>query len=442
MKRTFFVYRLWLLMMVALVSTLSLSAQEVQPRPASDFLDLQQGVTEAELVTRALASNPTLAAQRQQIEMAKGDVTQARLRKNPSLILGGLKEVNGGDNSFNVGGMLPLELYGRRARRTEVAQSKEDATQQSVADQERLLTGQVRARFGEALASIRNLMFVEQLLQVNRDFLKLMEDRVREGATPTLDADETRVEVNRIETLRIDYQAKAEVALLALKETVGIDPEESIRLKGELELAPHYYDQKQLLQLAIGHRPDLAFRRANEALASAELRLDQATAKPDASVFGGYQRPDSGFSQQGFDAAGNLTPIRQTFNYATFGLNIDLPLFNRNQGAAIADKAAIQAAHSQVAAVDLNLRHEVSQSLIRFNGAEARVAVYRSGVRDQANHNLDVVRQTYRYGRTTLLDVIAEQRRYIDIETGYTDILLDAYAARIALEQAVGTTLP
>jgi len=442
MKRTFFVYRLWLLMMVALVSTLSLSAQEVQPRPASDFLDLQQGVTEAELVTRALASNPTLAAQRQQIEMAKGDVTQARLRKNPSLILGGLKEVNGGDNSFNVGGMLPLELYGRRARRTEVAQSKEDATQQSVADQERLLTGQVRARFGEALASIRNLMFVEQLLQVNRDFLKLMEDRVREGATPTLDADETRVEVNRIETLRIDYQAKAEVALLALKETVGIDPEESIRLKGELELAPHYYDQKQLLQLAIGHRPDLAFRRANEALASAELRLDQAAAKPDASVFGGYQRPDSGFSQQGFDAAGNLTPIRQTFNYATFGLNIDLPLFNRNQGAAIADKAAIQAAHSQVAAVDLNLRHEVSQSLIRFNGAEARVAVYRSGVRDQANHNLDVVRQTYRYGRTTLLDVIAEQRRYIDIETGYTDILLDAYAARIALEQAVGTTLP
>ena len=442
MKRKLFTSRLGLLLMLVVAPSLQLVAQEVKPQPASGFLDPQRGVTEDELVTRALASNPTLAAQRQQIEMAKGDVTQARLRKNPSLILGGLKEVNGGDNSFNVGGMLPLELYGRRARRTEVAQSKEDATQQSVADQERLLTGQVRARFGEALASIRNLMFVEQLLQVNRDFLKLMEDRVREGATPTLDADETRVEVNRIETLRIDYQAKSEVALLALKETVGIDPEESIRLKGELELAPHYYDQKQLLQLAIGHRPDLAFRRANEALASAELRLDQATAKPDASVFGGYQRPDSGFSQQGFDAAGNLTPIRQTFNYATFGLNIDLPLFNRNQGAAIADKAAIQAAHSQVAAVDLNLRHEVSQSLIRFNGAEARVAVYRSGVRDQANHNLDVVRQTYRYGRTTLLDVIAEQRRYIDIETGYTDILLDAYAARIALEQAVGTTLP
>jgi cobalt-zinc-cadmium efflux system outer membrane protein len=441
MKRMLFSYRVRLLVMVTMISALSLSAQEPQPRPASDFLDLQQGVTEAELVTRALASNPTLAAQRQQIEMAKGDVTQARLRKNPSLTLGGLKEVNGGDNSFNVGGMLPLELYGRRARRTEVAENKEDATQQSVGDQERLLTGEVRTRFGEALASIRNLMFAEQLLKVNRDFLKLMEDRVREGATPTLDADETRVEVNRIESLRIDYQSKAEIALLALKEAVGIAPEEAIRLKGALELGPHTYDQKQLLQLAIDHRPDLAMQRAKEALANAELRLDRATAKPDVSVFGGYQRPDSGFSQQGFDAAGNLTPIRQTFNYATFGLNIDLPIFNRNQGAVVADTAAIQAARSQIAAVDLNLRHEVAQNLVRFNGAETRVSVYRSGVRDQAAHNLDVVRQTYSYGRTTLLDVIAEQRRYIDIETGYTDILLDAYAARIGLEQAVGTNL-
>jgi outer membrane protein, heavy metal efflux system len=442
MRRMLFGYRLWLLMTAVLAGSVPLFAQQIQPRPASDFLDLQQGVTEAELVTRALASNPTLLAQRQQIAMARGDVTQARLRQNPSLTLGGLKEVNGGDNGISVSGSLPLELFGRRARRTEVAENKEEATQQSVADSERLLAGDVRMRFGQALGAIRDLMFVEQLLQVNRDFLRLMGDRVREGAAPSLDADETRVEANRIETLRIDYQVKAEVALLALKETVGIDPEEVIRLKGVLEVAPQDYDQKQLLQLAMDHRPDLAFQRANEMVANAELRSDQATGKPDASVFGGYERLDSGFSQQAFDAAGNLSPIRQTFNHVVFGLNINLPVFNRNQGAIVGDKAAVQAAQRKIAAVNLNLRHEVAQNLIRFNGAQARVTVYRSGVRDQASHNLDVVRQTYSYGRTTLLEVIAEQRRYIDIETGYTDILLDAYAARIALEQAVGTNLP
>jgi cobalt-zinc-cadmium efflux system outer membrane protein len=160
------------------------------------------------------------------------------------------------------------------------------------------------------------------------------------------------------------------------------------------------------------------------------------------SVFGSYERPNSGFSLNGVDAAGNLRPIRQTFNYAVFGLDISLPLFNRNQGAIASDSAAIQAAQSQIAALDLGLRHEVTQDLIRFDGAQARVAVYRSGVRDQAARNLDVVRKTYGFGRIPLLDVIAEQRRYIDLETGFTNVLLGAYAARVALEQAVGATLP
>ena len=434
--------RLWPLLVVAAACSLNLAAQESKPRAASDFLDPRQGVTEEELVTRALASNPMLAAKRQQIAMAEGNVTQAHLHKNPAVTLGGLKEVNGDDHAINVTASVPLELYGRRARRTEVAENQENVTKQGVEDQERLLAGEVRSRFGQALASIRNLMFIDQLLQVNQDFLKLMEDRVNQGAAPPIDADETRVEVNRIETLRIDYQAKVEIAFLALKEAVGIDPEESMRLNGQLELGSLTYDQKQLLQLAMDHRPDLAMQRANESLANAELRSDKAAGKLDASVFGGYERPNEGFSLQAFDAAGNLRPIRQSFNHVVFGLNIDLPVFNRNQGAVGADTAALQAAHSQIAAVILNLRHEVAQNLIQFNGAQARVALYRSGVRYQAAHNLDIVRQTYSYGRITLLDVIAEQRRYIDIETGYTDILLNAYAARIALQQAVGAKLP
>ncbi len=442
MKNVMRSIRLLLLLVAALAIGLPLAAQEVAVRPASDFLDSQNGVTESELVARALTSNPKLAAERQEIDIAKGDVVQARLRKNPLLSVGGLKEVNGDDNRFSIGGSVPLELFGRRARRTEVAERKQDATQQSLTNRERLLAGDVRMRFGEALAAVRNLMFADQLLQANGEFLKLMEDRVREGATAQLDADEVRVEVNRIKALRIDYQAKAEIARLTLKEAVGMQPEETIRLKGSLEVAARTFDQTQLLQLALSHRPDLAVQRENEAMAAADLRQQQAEAKPDASIFAGYERPDSGFSLRAFDPAGNLRPIRQTFNYAVFGLEINLPAFNRNQGAIAADTAAIKSARSQIAAVDLGLRHEVTQNLVRFDGAQARVAVYRGGVRDQAARNLEVVRETYSYGRVRLLDVIAEQRRYIDIETGYTDVLFDAYAAHVALEQAVGTSLP
>ena len=420
---------------------LALSAQEPVAHSSNSFLDPQAGATESELITRALAQNPTLAAVRQEIEMARGGVTQARLRKNPSLIVGGLQEVDGQDNRVSIGGTLPLELFGRRGRRTELAERKLDATRESVADRERLLTGEVGMRFGETLAAVRSLSFVEQLLQINRDFLKLMQDRVHEGSTPPLDADEVRVEVGRIDALRIDYQSKAEIALLRLKEVVGMQPDEMLRIKGSLDQPKIPVDQNQLLQLAMAHRPDLAERRANEAIGVAELRQLQVEAKPDATVSVSYERPNSGFSQRAFGAAGNLSPIRQTFNYAVAGIEIALPAFNRNQGAIAADTAAIDAARSRIAAAGLAVRSEVAQNQVRYEGAQVRVAAYGSSVREQAKRNLEVVRQIYSYGRITLLEVITEQRRYIDIETGYTDVLLDAYLARVALEQVIGARL-
>jgi outer membrane protein TolC len=50
--------------------------------------------------------------------------------------------------------------------------------------------------------------------------------------------------------------------------------------------------------------------------------------------------------------------------------------------------------------------------------------------------------QTYTLGRATLLDVIAEQRRYINIETSYTEALKQAYDAVVDIERAVGTLEP
>jgi cobalt-zinc-cadmium efflux system outer membrane protein len=442
MQNTIRFFRSHFVLLALLAFSVPIRGQDTDSPTTSRIMDPQNGLTESELVARALANNPSLIAERQATDSAKGAAAQARLRANPSLSIGGLKEINGDDHRFSAGTEVPLELFGRRARRTEVAEQKLGGTRETVADRERLLAGEVRLRFAETLAAARNVEFVGQLLAVNREFLKLMEDRVHQGAIPSLDGEEVRVEVNRIESLRIDYQAKAEIAMLALKEAAGMQPDETLKLRGDLEQPALSLDKPQLLQLAIGHRPDLAAQRANEAMAAATVRQQEAEAKPDASLSAGYERPNSGFSLSAFDAAGNLQPIRQTFNYAVFGMRWTLPLFNRNQGAIAAAKADVTAARSMVTAVDLTLRHEVTQNLVRYEAAQERVAVYRKGVRDQAARNLDVVRQTYGYGRIPLLDVIAEQRRFIDIETGYTDVLLDAYASRVALERAVGTSLP
>src|SRR6266404_4773121 len=178
------------LLIALLACSGTLRAQATSSPPANPFLDPQTGLTESELVARALVNNPALAAERQAIDSAKGSVAQARLRANPSLAVGGLKEVNGDDNRFTIGTEIPLELFGRRAHRTEVAELRLTGIRATVTDKERLLAGEVRMRFAETLAAARNVEFVEQLLGANQEFLKLMEDRVREGAIPSLDAEE------------------------------------------------------------------------------------------------------------------------------------------------------------------------------------------------------------------------------------------------------------
>jgi outer membrane protein TolC len=49
-----------------------------------------------------------------------------------------------------------------------------------------------------------------------------------------------------------------------------------------------------------------------------------------------------------------------------------------------------------------------------------------------------VVRETYSLGRTTVFDVLAEQRRFLEVEQGYTNALRAAYEARTALARALG----
>jgi len=144
----------------------------------------------------------------------------------------------------------------------------------------------------------------------------------------------------------------------------GIDPEETIRLKGALELPPQGYDRKELLQLAMDHRPDLAFQRANEALAHAELRSDRAKGKPDASLFGGYERPDFGFRNE---------PSMQReilHRFARLSTTLFLASISTCRCSIVIKVRSWRTRRPsrrhavRLQTVDLNLRHEVAQNLI------------------------------------------------------------------------------
>jgi cobalt-zinc-cadmium efflux system outer membrane protein len=394
-------------------------------------------LTVDELVARALTDNPDLKAARIDVEAAAGRVQQAGLRPNPMLELGGQKAL-GPDNNLNIGVSLPLDLNGRKEGRIAVAERELDTRRRQVGDRERRLRADVRMKAGEVLAAQRSLRVIDDLLRVNRDGLAVVGSRVREGAAPSLDESLQMVEVNRLDASRQLAESRIEIAALQLKALVGLPADAPLAVKGDLVPSPLPLGQAEAMRRSVSDRTDLAVARAEVAMAAAMVRKELAEGRWDASVNVGYQRQDFGFDLNGFTASGSTRPIQDVFHYFGGGVSITLPVRNRNQGNIAAAMAAERAAQRRVEFAVLTVQQEVAAAFTQYDAAQRSLQLYERGVRDVAGRNLGVVRQAYELGRGSLLDVIAEQRRYIEIENGYTDALKQIYDAAVDIERAVG----
>jgi cobalt-zinc-cadmium efflux system outer membrane protein len=149
-------------------------------------------------------------------------------------------------------------------------------------------------------------------------------------------------------------------------------------------------------------------------------------------------RMDAGFPQRGFTPGGGLERVRGLFHYVSAGAMISVPVLNRNQGeiaAARAERTGAEAAHE---AARLAADTELAAARARDEHARQAVNAYAGGAQTLARQNLTVVGQSYELGRVTVFDVLAEQRRYLEVERAYTEALRAAYEARTALNRALG----
>jgi len=401
------------------------------------YLDQQNGMNADQAVALALENNGELQAIRKEVEASRAMVKQAGLRANPKLNASGAKQIGGADNNQMSEVMLPLELGGRRSARIGVAKKELEAREFELANQERLLAADVRLKFGEALAAIKKLDVTERTLAAAKQGYDLVAARVNEGKIAPLEQNVFLVEVNRLQSIRETSEGKVETAMFELRNMIGMKPEEPLRLRGDfgglIATTPSVSDSTNN---ALRDRPDLQGARTVEQLAAAKIEQARSEGRIDASVKSGYQRMNSSFPLSGFDDHGVLKPIQDVFHFFTFGVEIDLPVRNRNQGAVEAAIFEQDAAKRRVEFGELTVRREVATAFARYNRAARSLSIFQNGVRDQANANLQVIWQTYELGSRNLLDYIAEERRFLDIENELIDAELETYNANIEILRA------
>jgi len=411
-----------------------------QASTAERYVDPINGLSLEDAITRALAQEPSLRSARSQIAVAQSMRQQAGLRPNPTASFEQRQEPAGNDNQTTVGVEWPLDLF-RRGRRVAVAEREVTAVQLGVAERERVLRSQVRMRYGEVLAAIRDLTILEELVATTRRQHELLRSRVEEGATPPLERNLLDVELRRLEADRLLETGRTEAALFELKRVLGITAGAALSVREPLEAVI----QRQTEQARIGDASSVIDKRADvrEAAARVEVadaRIEQvrAAGRVDVSLFANYMRMDAGFPQTAFASDGGLERIRGLFHYWSAGAMVSVPVLNRNQGEIAAARSERAGAAAAYEAARLSADAELAAARARDDRARQAVDVYTSGAQTLARQNLTVVSQSYDLGRVTVFDVLAEQRRYLDVERAYTETLKAAYEARTALERALG----
>ncbi len=430
-------------LIATLLTGLSTSAQspDGQAPLAGRFVDAANGLSLEQAIARAIEQEPSLRAARSQVEVAHGTKLQASLRPNPAFSFERREEPGGTDHLTTIGVEWPLDLF-RRSERLAVADREVAVAQLSASDRERLLAAEVRTRYGDVLAAIRDLALFDEIVAATRNQFDLLRSRVEQGASPPLERDLLDVELRRVQAERLLQAGRTEAAMFDLKRVLGMKADAMLTVRDTFDV---FVQRESAAAPQVGEVSTAVEQRAD--VREAAARIDMAVAKIDrarseggfdVSVFANYMRMDSGFPQRGFAPDGGLERVRGQFNYWSAGAMLTIPVLNRNQGEVAVAHAERTGAAAAYDAARLAAEAELASARARDERAREAVKIYGAGAQALARQNLTVVGQSYELGRVTIFEVLAERRRYLDVERAYTEALRAAYEARTALKRALG----
>jgi len=403
------------------------------PQTSDLQLDSSEGPTGVialrEATALALARSPELGVFPYELREADARILQAGLRPNPQLQVeveefGGRRERSGFDaaeTTVQVG--QPIELGGKRAKRTRVASLDKDLVQWDYKSARLDVLREVTRAFAAALAAQERLALAERLVELSQRAQQAAADRVRAGRDSPVDV--LRADVALAES-RIERQ-KAEKTLTAarhsLAATWGGHTPAFQKVEGDFYQTPAPRPPAEVTA-AVGDNPDLARWQTEEDKRRAALRLEKARGVPDLTVGGGVRR----FEQTDDEAL-------------VFSLAVPLPLFDRNQGGILGATAQLAKAHQQREAARVKTLAGLSEATSALGAAYEEVTILHTEVLPKAQTAFDAAQQGYRQGKFDYLHLLDSQRTLFQTQMRYIDAVETYHRARADVARLTGRPL-
>lgn len=365
---------------------------------AADTLRL----TLQEAETFFLDQNLQLVAEHLNLDIKEARIRQARLWPNPEIYVEhqvvnrqGKAPVGFTGNDNTVFGIEQLlSTAGKRRRTVHLLRLEKQEAEHRFDLILRELRRTLREEFFELAYLNRKARLYHQQIESLRQVVSGFEELQKRG------------EVARIETLRlrslligledelsntINEQYRSEHSLRVLLRLPGAIPAPVLPDEPALHITPthHTMELQSLLRIARESRSDLKKRYTSYNAAQQLLRVEQSKAYPNVRIGLVYDRLD-GIVE----------------HYWGLNLGFQIPLFNRNQGAAQAARHLIKQKQHDVSQLHLEVETDVERALKRYNRALQLYRQVEAGYGHDFSELIKSLLRQYREGQIRLVEFI------------------------------------
>ena len=432
METKYRVRKRWFLIAVGTFGFLAPPHSFAQAGPPAAPQNPPVRITLDDAIDLAIKHNHSLQAARTLILQNQAQEITANLRPNP-VLLGDAQflpffqpsnftsEYLDNSAQFDLGIGYLFELGKKRQHRLQAARDQTAVTSAQVTDNERTLAFNVASQFISALLAQANLDLAEKDLASFQQSVDISQASFQAGATSGADLLKIKLQLLLFQMDVSSAKLARVQALASLRQLLGYESvPPTYEVVGDLEYKPVKLGEDDLKAMALRQRQDVRAAQLAVTAAQSQFSLAQANGKRDVT------------------AQINYTHIAALSTASLFA-NIQLPIFDRNQGEIARTRYAItqsQELSSEQASIALT---DVANSYEALRTDDEVVQLYQSGYLKQAEDSRDISQYAYQHGAASLLDFLDAERSYRATELGYRQALANYMTSLEQLRQSVGT---
>lgn len=398
---------------------------------AQTITQLRQ-LTLDECVERAMTNHPLLKAAQTRLYGSEEFSRYVGVRPNPSVTVQTENWRTWQRPPFDFGRDIDLFIYGtqrletasKAARRRELAERQMETVQSEIGLIRRQLRQEITRAYWNALQS---QMLLEILSENRGDLDQLVQYtgvRVREGYTAESELIRARLEQQTIIGQQTATEQALERAKLDLLKAMGETSfDTAFKISAPQNLAANSpllaVGLEQLRADALRQRPELVRLRAKVEAERANLRLQEANARPDWELSAGYKR---------------------TGGYNTFisYVTVPLPFFNKNRAEIGRAAALISSAEQELLAEENYIRAEIEAAYRAAQKLSERLTEMQRDFLQQADESRNIAMVAYREGALDLYKLLETQRARNDARLLYYRTLREFQFSLAELALTVG----